>query len=119
MNNVTTGIALFAIIAVLVAYLISRSKNVDRVIRAAEQRQEDSPAARDEAARLRMIYEAACETSPKPAPTSEEQAESRKAFNRSIANGVNTDEYRRRLNAGMTNHRAASMEPFCGEGKKP
>lgn len=34
-------------------------------------------------------------------------------------NAYNTDGYRRRLNAGITNHRGASMEPFCGEGRKP
>jgi len=33
-------------------------------------------------------------------------------------NAVETDEYKRRLNAGIANQ-AASMEPFCGEGKKP
>ena len=31
-------------------------------------------------------------------------------------NAVGTDEYKRRLNAGIANQNCASMEPFCGEG---
>lgn len=103
MSNTLTGIALFAIIAVLIAYLISRSKSVDRVIRTAEQRQDDTQAARDEAACLRMIYEAACELSEKPAPTSDEQARSRATLRQAVAEA---------------DSKPVSMEPFCGEGKK-
>lgn len=58
MNNMITGIALFAIIAVLVTYLISRSKSVERVTRAAKARQDAAQAERDEAARRRMVHEA-------------------------------------------------------------
>lgn len=75
MNNTLTGIALFAIIAVLVAYLISRSKSVDRITRDAQQREDEAKAAKDEAERRRMAHE--------------------------------------------VDSKPVSMEPFCGEGKKP
>lgn len=58
MENIITGIALLTIIAVLAAYLISRSKSVERVARAAKDHEDAAKAARDEAERRRMVHEA-------------------------------------------------------------
>lgn len=53
----------------------------------------------DEAWRRRKVYEA-------------------DSYN-AACNAVDTDEYKRRLNAGIANQHIANMEPFCGEGRKP
>ncbi len=75
MNNVTTGIALFAIIAVLVAYIIRRSEDLDLAAAKAYADEEREKARKDEAERRRMVHEA--------------------------------------------DSKPVSMDPFCGEGKKP
>lgn len=111
MENIITGIALLAIIAVLAAYLISRSKSVERVTRAAKDHEDAAKAARDEAERRRMVHDADLKDASLRGKAKLEEL-------LAASNWVNTDEYRRRLQAGIANQHSASMEPFCGEGKK-
>jgi len=58
MEKLITVIILLCIIAALVVYLISRSKSVETVTRAAKDREDDAQAKEDEKERRRMLHEA-------------------------------------------------------------
>lgn len=88
MEKIITVIALFSIIGVLIAYLSSRSKAVDRVTQLAKDHEDQAQTARDEADRRRMHLEV-------------------------------DGKFWRELGEENLNKFTASMEPFCGEGKKP
>lgn len=117
------AIALICLAAII--YYTWRSESVDRIAflareRDAAKKQEERDA--DERERRRMVHEADSK------PVSMERvggidptiaAALVGARVQQATNAYNTDEYQRRLNAGIANQHSASMDPFCGEGKKP
>ena len=117
-----TYLVFFVVAVVFLAFIIYvmcqaeiEDKKLLEMMRADDAKQAEE----DARERRRMVYEAdsyndACNSMES---SNAERLKSAIALQQAT-NAYNTDEYRRWLGKGIQNQHTASMEPFCGEGKK-